>query len=51
MLIQKKYNQIINSSELNSILNNGIKKSKKLAKEKFEFMKNQMGLTRKNIRK
>ncbi len=44
--IQKKYNKLINSDELDNILNKGIKKSTKLAKEKYELMKKKLGLCR-----
>lgn len=44
--IQSKYNQIINSDQLDEILNEGIMKSRKLAYEKYELMKNKMGLVR-----
>lgn len=45
-LIQKRYNQIIDSKELDEILNDGIKKSREIAKEKYEIMKSKMGLSR-----
>ncbi len=44
--IQKKYYDIINSDELNKILDNGIEFTRKIAKNKFELMKNKMGLHR-----
>lgn len=44
--IQKKYHELINSNELNEILDEGIKISKQMAKEKFETMKEKMGLHR-----
>ena len=44
--IQEKYNKIKDSSELENILNAGIEKSRKLAKEKYEIMKNKMGIIR-----
>lgn len=44
--IQEKYNQLINSEELEKILNKGIEKSIKLAKEKYEVMKEHLGLSR-----
>ncbi len=47
--IQKKYNEIINSDEFNKILDEGIKKSRKLAKEKYEIMKEKMGVVRKAL--
>ena len=46
MNIQEKYNKIINSKELDDILDNGIKVAKKEAKEKYELMKEKMGLGR-----
>lgn len=49
--IQEKYNKILNSSKLNDILDNGINRSKELAKAKFEFMKKQMGLSREDLSK
>ena len=45
-LIQKRYNQIIDSKELDEILNDGIKKSREIAKVKYEIMKSKMGLSR-----
>ena len=45
--IQEKYKEIINSSKLDEILNDGIEKSRKIAKEKYEIMKEKMGLLRK----
>ncbi len=45
--IQKRYEEIINSKELDSILNTGIERSRKLAQEKYELMKEKMGVTRK----
>lgn len=47
--IQERYNQILNSDEFNEILDNGISKSRDLAKEKYEFMKIKMGLSRKDL--
>lgn len=44
--IQTKYNEIKNSSELDKILNEGIKKSREIAKEKYEIMKKKMGIIR-----
>ena len=44
--IQKRYYQLLGSKELDEILDNGIKKSKELAKIKFNIMKNKMGLER-----
>ena len=48
--IQEKYNQLIESKELDNILDKGIQKSRELAKEKYELMKIKMGVTRKNIK-
>jgi tryptophanyl-tRNA synthetase len=44
--IQDRYNKLINSSELEHILDEGIKKSKELAKSKYELMKSKLGVTR-----
>ena len=44
--IQKKYNEIINSDEINKILDNGRDLTRKIAKKKFELMKDKMGLAR-----
>ena len=44
--IQDRYNQLINSSELEHILDEGIRKSKELAKSKYELMKSKLGVTR-----
>lgn len=44
--IQGKYNEILYSDELERILDNGRDLTNKLAKEKYEHMKNLMGLTR-----
>ena len=48
-LIQEKYNELINSDKLDEILNDGMEKSRKLAKEKYELMKKKMGTTREII--
>ena len=50
-MIQEKYNQLINNNELEDILNNGIQKSRKLAKQKYDLMKIRMGVTRDAIEK
>lgn len=47
--IQKKYNALLGSNELEEILNKGIEKSRTLAKEKYELMKERMGVTRKEL--
>lgn len=44
--IQEKYYKIINGNELDEILDNGINITRKIAKEKYEDMKNKMGLGR-----
>ena len=44
--IQEKYNKFINSDKLNEILDNGKNLTTKIAKEKFEKLKNIMGLGR-----
>lgn len=44
--IQKRYYQLLGSKELDEIFDNGVKKSKELAKIKFDIMKNKMGLER-----
>jgi tryptophanyl-tRNA synthetase len=44
--IQSKYNEIKNSPELDKILNEGISKSRDLAKAKYELMKKNMGIVR-----
>lgn len=44
--IQNKYNEIINSSELDLILDSGIKKTNDIAKEKYIMLKNAIGLHR-----
>ena len=45
-IIQEKYNQIINSDELDSILDEGIKFTSQISKQKYELMKEKMGLHR-----
>ena len=44
--IQDKFNKIIESNELDEILNDGINKTRKIAKEKYEVMKEKLGLGR-----
>lgn len=44
--IQKRYNEIVNSNELDEILRNGANEVRKLAKNKYEVMKKQIGLYR-----
>ena len=44
--IQKRYNEIINSNELDEILANGANEVRKLAKDKYEVMRKQIGLYR-----
>jgi len=45
-IIQEKYNYLINSPEIEKILNHGIEKSRNLAKEKYELMKQRLGTIR-----
>ena len=42
--IQKKYYDMINSSKLDKILNENIKITREIAKNKFMLMKQKMGL-------
>ena len=44
--VQMRYNELINSHELDEILTNGANEVRKLAKEKFELMKKEIGLYR-----
>ena len=44
--IQAKYNDIVNSDILNKVLDEGLTKTNKLAKEKYELMKEKMGVIR-----
>ncbi len=44
--IQSRYYELINSKELDQILDNGIKFTSEIAKKKYELMKNKMGLHR-----
>ena len=44
--IQKRYNEIINSNELDKILANGANEVRELAKNKYEVMRKQIGLYR-----
>lgn len=44
--IQERYNELINSKELDEILDKGREKSRALAKEKFELMKKRLGVVR-----
>lgn len=44
--IQNNYNEIINSKSLDQILDNGKEITNKIAKEKYELMKEKMGLHR-----
>lgn len=43
-IIQKKYNELVNSKELDQILQKGIEKSRKIAYEKSEQLKKLVGL-------
>ena len=42
--IQEKYNALLDSNEVNKILDVGIEKSRKLAKEKYEVIRERIGL-------
>ncbi len=42
--IQNKYNKLINSTEINQILDKGIEISRQIAKEKYELIKERVGL-------
>ena len=44
--IQSRYNELINSEELDKILDDGAKRSKEIAKAKYELVKKKMGLGR-----
>ena len=44
--IQEKYKDLINSSEIEKILDNGKEKTRELAKEKYNLMKERMGVIR-----
>ena len=44
--IQERYNELINSNELDRILDEGKEKTRQLAKEKFELIKKRMGVIR-----
>ena len=44
--IQNRYNEIKNSPELDKILDEGISKSRDLAKAKYDLMKKNMGIIR-----
>ena len=44
--IQERYNELINSEELERILDEGKEKSRELAKTKFELIKERMGVIR-----
>ena len=44
--IQDRYEKIVNDKKLDDILNEGIKESRELAKEKYELMKKELGIVR-----
>ena len=44
--IQEKYNELLNSSEIDKILDDGIEKTSKIAKVKYELLKEKVGLHR-----
>ena len=45
-VIRNKYFELIDSDYLNEILDEGIRKSRELAKEKYEIMREKMGIVR-----
>ncbi len=45
-IVKEKYDELINGNELDKILDEGIKKSRDLAKAKYELMKQRMGVIR-----
>ena len=45
--IQKRYHEVINSGELDAVLDEGLAFTEKLAKAKYESMKTKMGFGRK----
>ena len=49
--IQDKYNKLINSKELEKVLDDGIKQSRKLAEAKYDLMKKRMGVTREVLKR
>ena len=44
--IQERYNELINSKEIDEVLDNGKEKTRELAKTKFELIKERMGVIR-----
>ena len=44
--IKERYNELINGDELDKVLDEGIKKTRELAKAKYELMKKKMGVIR-----
>ena len=44
--IQEKYHELMNSKEIDDILNEGAAKTKQIAKAKYEMMREKMGLVR-----
>lgn len=47
--IQDRYNKLINDDEIDTILDNGIAKSRELSKLKYDLIKERMGVTRKEL--
>lgn len=47
--IQERYNELLDSEEVKRILNNGINKSREIAKKKYLEMCQKVGITRENI--
>ena len=46
--IQARYNELVSSDELDNILDDGRDYSRKIASQKYELMKNKIGLRREN---
>ena len=44
--IQTRYNELVNSDELDKILDDGKEKARNIAKDKYTLMKNKIGLRR-----
>ena len=49
--IQKKYNELLNSDEIDKILDDGLNKTLELAKTKYDSMKKALGVVREDITK
>ena len=44
--IQNRYNEIINNNEIDKILDDGMKKTSEIAKKKYEYLKQIIGICR-----